>query len=167
MFNNPLIPQNNDASKEDPKEEINFKRPDFIVIDDRQEYPYGDQEKQFDPHADSRMASRSLQNTPFSFRFLCLLGVIFCFVFGSGLLISACLLTCIALLSLLQNKELNRVVKSLWKLAANTAVAAIGFMLGIISPTLGVGLLIVYFSLSTNHMTGKRLIKNLFKGFWS
>jgi hypothetical protein len=59
-------------------------------------------------------------------------------------------MTCLATFSLFLNPNLNKGMRHFWKLFANTLVAGFGFTLGMISPTLGLGLLAIYFSLAGN-----------------
>ncbi|CUI16994.1 conserved putative membrane protein [Candidatus Protochlamydia naegleriophila] len=150
------------------QEEITYKRPEFIVIDDRPTNPYG-YKKQTRYNSSGEQAGNEdhsqVQQGPFSLRFLCLLGVIFCFIFGIGLFFIASLSTVAAVVFLLQNGELNRGVRALWKLFSNVIVVGAGCMIGLISPTIGIGLMAVYFSLSGRLSSSdglKRAVKRWF-----
>jgi hypothetical protein len=133
------------------KEKPQFKRPEFILIDDRcgesQYTHFGADSSRKPNHSFQAEKECKSSKGPLSLRFICLLGLIFCFVFGLGMLIWSIALTFLATISLFQNRGLNQGLQSLWKICANTFIAGFGFMLGLMSPTLGLGLLALYFSL--------------------
>ncbi len=155
MSNTPLFPQEEDFSHQggDTEEEKpQFKRPEFILIDDRPgkiQYTHFESDSSNKPNGSSQAKKEQTKSSkgPVSLRFICLLGLIFCFVFGLGMLLWSIALTVLATLSLFQNRGLNQGLRSFWKIVINTFVAGFGFMLGLISPTLGLGLLALYFSL--------------------
>jgi hypothetical protein len=162
-----------DKNPPDPKdssEKIIYKTPEFVLIDDREKEANGHQKQtHYDANGnptDYSKTSASQSQGPFSLRFLCFLGFVFCTVFGLGLLLIATLATLMSLVFLLQNKELNRSVLSLWKLYVNVVVAGVGCFIGLFSPAIGIGLIAVYFSFSSEQFSSdvlKTIIKRFFK----
>ena len=100
-----------------------------------------------------------------SLRFICLLGFIFCAIFGIGMFLGAIVMTFLSVISLFQNANQNQVMWKLWKYFINTVVASFGFMLGMISPTLGFGLLAIYFSLASQLADDDILLKVIRRSF--
>jgi hypothetical protein len=135
-------------------EKTQYKRPEFILIDDRagkSQYTYFGPDSSRKPDETFQFEKEEAftsKNGLMPLRFLCLLGFIFCLVFGFGILIWTIALTCLATLSLFQNKNLNQGMKSFWKICINTMIAGFGFALGLLNPTLGLGLIALYFSIS-------------------
>lgn len=145
-----------------------YKRPEFILIDDRQEKPdsshLGSQSSQDKYGFPYEKSEASLQNS-FSLRFVCLLGLIFCLIFGVGIFIWSLALTCLATLALFQNHSLNHGMLSFWKLCSHTLIAGLGFGLGAINPALGLGLIALYFSLTNQLIEDSFLHKILKRSF--
>lgn len=159
---------NEENRPSDQEEKITYKRPEFIVIDDRSSNPYGYQ-KQTHYNSSGEQTKNDehsqVQQSPFSLRFICLLGIIFCLIFGIGLFFIASLSTIVAIVFLLQNGELNRGVRALWKLFSNVIVVGTGCVIGLISPAIGIGLMALYFSLSGERAGSdglKRAVKRWF-----
>lgn len=173
MSNVPLFPKEEGSSSNQGQireEKPQFKCPEYILIDDRR----GKSQHTYFGADSSRKPNDSFQNGkeearsskgPISLRFVCLLGLIFCLVFGFGILLWSIALTCLATLSLFQNQGLNQGVRSFWKIFANTFIAGFGFTLGLISPTLGLGLLALYFSLAGNLVEDDILRKVIRRSF--
>lgn len=140
MSNDSLFPE---------EEKSQLKQPEFTLIDEREgETQY----TRFGVDA-SRLSHESTQTEQsqapqgnVSLRFICLLGFIFCLIFGLGILVWSIVLTVLATLSFFQNRELNKGAHSFWKIFMHTAIAGFGFTLGMLSPTLGLGLIALYFS---------------------
>jgi hypothetical protein len=156
MSNTPPFPQEEGTSSSQGHSgegQSHFKRPEFILIDERQEesqYTHFGSDSTRTPCATfkpEKEENLSPTHTT-SLRFICLLGLIFCMIFGTGILIGTIVLTLIAMLSLFQNENVNQGLRASWKIYTNTAIASFGFALGLISPTLGLGLLALYFSIS-------------------
>ncbi|WP_068467833.1 hypothetical protein [Candidatus Protochlamydia phocaeensis] len=169
MSNSPLIPQENDPFKkgkghQDRQEEIHYKRPDFIIIDDTQEYLRGSSNNSsfgYEQKQKGEFKTRVQQN-PFSLRLLCFLGGIFCLIVGLGMLVFSVVLTLLALLLLFQHKKLNQVVFSFWKLYTNIVIAGLACIIGILNPAWGIGLLVLYFALSGEGI-GSGLLSKIIK----
>lgn len=167
MSNASLFPKEEGTSQNsDHADEVQFKRPEFVLIDDRQ----GKGQYTHFGSDDNEQAERkkSASKEPISLRFICLLGFIFCLIFGLGMLLWSIVMTTLATLSLFQNKKFNQGMKSFWKIFANTAIAGFGFTLGLINPTLGLGLVALYFSISGDLVGDdflRKVIKSAFKQF--
>lgn len=142
-----------------------FKRPEFILIDDR---PMKSQQAHFGadstgkPEEPFTRKKADSSKGPVSLRFICLLGFIFCLVFGLGMLLWSIAMTTLAVFSLFRNKKFNQSMRSFWKIFTNTAIAGFGFTLGMISPTLGLGLLALYFSIAGD-LVGDDLLRRVIK----
>jgi hypothetical protein len=161
-------PSSNQGHIKEGKPQV--RRPEFILIDDRhgeRKYTHFGSESvdaaqhSFKTEAEEKQAAKG----PFSLRFICLLGFIFCLVFGMGMLLWSVVMTCLATFSLFLNPNINRSMRHFWKLLANTFVAGFGFTLGMISPTLGLGLLAIYFSLAGNLVEDDLLRKVIRRSF--
>lgn len=143
---------------QEPQEEeskLVYKRPDFILIDERGEkkkYSYfgADPSQPSQGPFESEQSAKKAAKGSHSLRFICFLGLIFCLIFGCGMLIWSTLMTGLAIVTLFQNPALNRSMLNFWKIFFNTSIAAIGFTLGVMSPTLGLSLLALYFTFSGN-----------------
>lgn len=156
------------------EEKPQFKRPEFILIDESsgksQQTYFGldslrKPQSSFEAEGENGNG-QSAKKGPASLRFICLLGFIFCFIFGLGMLLWSIVMTCLATVSLFQNKGLNQGMRSFWKIWINTAIAGFGFTLGMISPTLGLGLLALYFSLASN-LVGDDLLRKVIRSSFS
>jgi hypothetical protein len=151
------------SNQNDSKENIVYKKPEFILIDDRKG---GQSQTHYDSEGNPTNDTESFTSQrPFPLRFLCFLGVVFCLVFGLGLLVIASLATLGALVFLLQNQELNQSVATLWKLYVNVVIAGLGCVIGVFNPAIGIGLMAVYFSLSGEHSSSD-FLKNILKRFF-
>lgn len=132
------------------KEEANgveYKTPSFLLIDDReggtrQTYYGSDGLGQPQEAVESEGEKSSI-----SLRFLCFLGLIACVVFGLLIFIGAIALSVLALGSFFRNSQLNQGVCNLWMLCLHSIVSSVGFLIGIVSPTIGLGLVVFYFSI--------------------
>lgn len=168
MPNVPIFPQEDGASSDhhplEKGEETPFKRPEFIIIDPRQ----GKNQSTSTDSDQSQKEEPQSSKSPISLRFLCVLGLIFCLIFGLGILIWSIALTFLAALSLFRNQNLNQGVRSFWKLYTNTVITGLGFALGIISPTIGLGLIVLYFSVTGEIIENSilhKVIKRSFNNF--
>lgn len=119
--------------------------PSCIIVDERSNGAQDQAEK-----------TETQAKSPFSLRFLCFLGLIFCSIFGLGMILMSALTTVLAVAFLFRKPSLNQAMGHFWKLATHTTVAGLGFVLGLISPTLGLGLIALYFSI-----TGQAIENNL------
>lgn len=166
----PPFPQEGKASPQSDhgEKQPQFKRPEFILIDERNGNslythfrPETSQTVQDSPHQSKEQSSKG----PISLRFVCLLGFIFCLVFGVGMVVLSFVLAVLTILSLFQNRQLIKQMAGFLKIAINTLVAGFGFTLGMISPTLGLGLLAIYFSLASNLVEDNLLRKIIRRSF--
>jgi hypothetical protein len=157
MSQAPLFPREDGLSSDSHssrEEESHFKRPEFVLIDDREEknrqtYFGADSSQQDAFGREEHRASKD----PLSLRFICLLGFA---------------MTLFATLSLFQNRALNQSMQSFWKICLHTIIAGFGFILGILSPTLGLGLIALYFSLAGRLVKDdllRKVIKRSFRHF--
>lgn len=142
-----------------------YKQPDEIIVDEgtdvhlhsqndesaRQESPYDDQ--------------IGGQKAPISLRFICFLGLIFCVIFGIGMLFFSLLSSLFVLFTLFQSIRLNSACYNFWKLYVNAVVAGVGFLLGIIVPPIGLGFLLLYFSMIGETLDSGILSKIFKKSF--
>lgn len=130
--------------------------PDAIEVDDGQNF------NKFDGEAAGQTSARSWvkNRNPLVLRLLCLAGFGCCLIFSLGVLLAIGLLGCIALLFLLRNRELNQLLFAYLKLLANTIVAAAGCLIGIVSPTIGFTLLLIYFSINDPRKLFSSIFKN-------
>jgi hypothetical protein len=149
-----------------------FKRPKFILIDDREgqesQYIPFDSASSQEPDNSSQHEKEELKSSsksPVSLRFLCVLGLIFCLVFGLGIFLWSIALSFLAAISLFKNQNLNQGVRSFWKLYMHTVIAGFGFALGILSPTIGLGLIVLYFSVTGEVIENNFLHKIIKRSF--
>ncbi len=168
----PREEENSSGKNQIEEDKAHYKRPEFVLIDDRQgqsQYTYFGADSSRRPDFMKTEGGESLNKKgPMSLRFVCLLGFIFCLVFGLGIFIWSIVMTLLATLSLFQNPNLNRGVRSFWKIYMNTVIAGLGFTLGMLSPTLGLGLIALYFSLASDLMDDdllRKVIRRSFNGF--
>lgn len=172
MSDSPYFPREEGISShsDQPEEEKpQFKRPEFILIDPRSgknQYSYFDSNSSRKSHEEFQKEEKQASKGPISLRFICLLGFIFCLVFGIGMLLWSIALTFLATISLFQNRGLNRGMRSFWKICINTLIAGFGFTLGMLSPTLGLGLLALYFSLASD-LVGDDLLRRVIRRSFS
>jgi len=157
-----------DHNQNERKSELN--NPEFLLIDDRNGeekivYFNGDSSKYSQGSFQERKETKQAAKNPFSLRFICLLGLIFCLIFGFGMLVGSIVMTFLAIFSLFQNKNLNQRMRNFWKFFINASIAGFGFTLGLISPTLGLGLLAIYFSLAGNLVEDDLLRKVIRRSF--
>lgn len=155
----------NENHPDEQKGEILY--PEFELIDDR-----SGEEKHTRFNVDSSQNSQDSRDNgqkkpsgPLSLRFICFLGFIFCLIFGLGMLVWSVVMTGLATLSLFQNTNLNTGTRHFWKIFVNTCIAGFGFVLGLISPTLGLGVLAIYFSLKGNFVEDDLLRKVIRRSF--
>lgn len=159
MSKDPFFPQDEEAASQvfSESEKSEFRRPDLIIVDNQQEK----QGNQGHGASFEEQQAQAVPQSSISLRFFCILGLIFCVVFGLGIFFWALILTFLTLVTFLQNHQLNRSVRTFWTLCLNTLIAGLGFVIGIISPTIGLGLLILYFSWTgevvDNHLLRKIL----------
>lgn len=157
----PLYPQDNEEfyEPEEGEEKPQFVTPPVIVLDDKL-----DQEPDFAEATEEKQETKS----PFSLRFLCFLGLIFCTIFGLGMTLLSLLSTIISIFTLFRNKGLNQATLTNWKLAGHTLVAWFSFVIGLISPAFGLSLIALYFSITGQVTSDNALhsfIKHTFKNF--
>lgn len=149
----PLYPQDDGVvyHSEDivqEEEKPHYIEPQYIIIDDR--------------HQNKQDTGSQEQKGPLSLRFLCVLGLIFCSIFGLGMLLMSLFSTLMATCYLFRNANLNKSMLHFWKLSTHTLVAGFGFVLGLISPTVGLGLIALYFSV-TGEVVDNSLLHSIIK----
>ena len=135
------------------EEKPHYIEPQYIIIDDRF--------KQKESNSSSETGSQE-QKGPLSLRFLCVLGLIFCSIFGLGMFLMSLFATVMSACYLFRNVNLNKSMLHFWKLSTHTLIAGFGFVLGLISPTLGLGLIALYFSV-TGEVIDNSLLHSIIK----
>lgn len=147
----------------DPKEDQSeYRLPDEILIDPPEVTRHTRKPGSFEnPEFDGNKAISS----PFSLRFLSFLGLLFCSIYGAGMLFFALLTSLFSAVTLFQNSAVNRECLKYWRHAFNTLIAGAGFLLGIILPPLGLGFLLIYFSLKGEKMDTDILGKIIRRSF--
>jgi hypothetical protein len=139
-----------------------YKRAEVIIIDDRIDQQEGDDRSAFSDE-EGRAAGSDQKQSSLSLRYTCMLGLVFCSIFGFGMLLLSILMTMIATISLFQNKELNATAGRFWSLVGNTAVAGFGFILGLINPRFGLSLVLLYFSMSDEQSIDDDILSQIFR----
>lgn len=125
-----------------------YIQPQYVIIDDR-----------FNKEQESSGGQKG--KSQLSPRFLCFLGLIFCSIFGVGMIVMSFLSTLISTCYLFRNAHLNETMCHFWKLSAHTLVASLGCILGLLLPTIGLGFIIFYFSV-TGEINDKSLLHSFF-----
>lgn len=139
-----------------------FKRAEVILIDDEFEQSENGEQPRFSNDEEPTPHSEQGQST-LSLRYTCLLGLVFCAIFGFGMLLLSLLMTILSAGTLFQNKELNATARRFWSLVGNTAVAGFGFTLGLISPRLGLSLVLLYFSMADTQTIDGDILSKIFR----
>lgn len=150
-------------SKDSLKDELTFKRPAFIILDREEENQEQMPQSEFYREEEKQPSN----SNSFSVRFLSLLGLIFCLIFGVGITALSLISTFTSTFYLFRNKDLNREVLHLWKLTSYTLIAGLGCILGLISPSIGLSLMAIYFSFSNKTGSDSFLHKILRQTFKS
>jgi len=157
----------NPASDDTAQPEMEIKRPEFVLIDDRNgktSYTYFDADAKPTSHETRQSEEPGPQGkkTGISLRFACFLGLLFCLIFGVGILFLSIILTLLAVFSLFMNKELNADLINYWKLFFSTLTSAICFSIGMVIPPLGLFLLGIFFAYASKDSALSRFIKKNF-----
>lgn len=157
----------NEAKSSQNPEQPQYKRPEFILIDDREEksrYSYFNPhspEPQSFSHTEEQERDYSRLRGAISLRILFFLGIILCVIVGFGILIGSVVVTFLAACSLFKNPSLNQGVRHFWKIYMHAVMTGLGCALGVISPTLGLSSIILYFSLSVGK--GDHFLNKIFQ----
>lgn len=133
--------------------------PEVIVIDNLENY---EDPSKFN-FEDLKRISKS--KNFHSIRILCFIAMICCSLFALGVIAYMGFLLLLAAICLFQNPSINQLFYSFSKLFINSLVFSIGFALAILSPTLGIGFLILYFSLKGEKKDRDLLKKTLNRFF--
>lgn len=141
-----------------------YKQPDEIIIEDSASVNLHSQE---DSRKQESFQSDQFkqQKTPISLRFICFLGLVFCIIFGLGMLFFSLISSLFVLITIFQSKKINSACYHFWKLYVNAVVAGVGFILGLIVPPIGLGFLLLYFSMIGETLDSNILTKILKKSF--
>lgn len=142
---------------ESDKKETKAKMPDFILMDDTQDYLH-DRQSHINPSKES-LKYHSL-NSSFSLRMLCLVGMILSFLVAMGMLLLTLIVFVFAAILLFQHQQLNQTLRHYWNFYINASVTALGLGIATITPPTGLGLLLIYFSFkgqTSNH----RFVRNI------
>lgn len=148
--------------KEQSKDASEYKLPDQIIVGEEiysanKEEDFSHRNEQEEPsHADS---------PPKSLRVLCFLGLIFCCIYSVGVFLLALIASGFAILAFLQSSNLNKMARKYWKSLVNTLIAGFGFALGLLFPPIGLGFLVIYFSLKGEKLDTDILSKIIKRSF--
>lgn len=126
-------------------EKNEFKKPEFIIIDETKDYVYGSSRGWAGPE-EEELLTKKVKN-PFSLRLLCVVGLVITLVFAGGLISYLALLSLFATLCLFRNKSINLALANIWRFFTYALVVAVSLVLAIFSPTLGFTLLVLYFTM--------------------
>lgn len=134
------------------------KMPDFIIMNDTQEFLHGTHSKS---SSETPFRLPSIQNS-FSLRLFCFFGTLLSFLVAIGMLIATVCVFLLAALLLFQHRVLNQYLSNFWSFYINSSVVALGLAIACLSPMLGLGLLLIYFSFKTDSVDGS-LLKKIFR----
>lgn len=145
------------SSDEDNFESRQSKKPEFIIIEDSQEFVHGAKKSRMKAdfedaqfhHSTIKLDTGSLKHALIMRCVSLFFGgvAIFC-ALVSLLLTALCLISATA--SFFQNSNVNRLVLSCWAMVKVFLVCLAGSFLGIFSPALGMGLVVLYFSMKAD-----------------
>lgn len=141
------------------REETEYKHPDMIIIDGEQENVSQDS---FQEKDDPRKRKFSMNQRILSPRLFSCLGFLFSFLFGLLILMGSLPSLFFAALFLFRSQALNQVVKKLWMLSSNAFIVSMGFLLAILSPPLGFGLILLYLSWHAGHDRFTQTVRRFF-----
>jgi hypothetical protein len=163
------IPKNDDDSSKNRdsfdrrSKEPKGKMPDFIILDDTHDYIHGNYRKSnsSQKRQQPRRPNKLVQNR-FLLRLFCLLGMMLSFLVAIGMLIWTTLVFIVAALLFFKNQVLNQSLTRFWNFYIHSSVVALTLGIATISPTLGIGLLVVYFSMQSEGID-THFVKNVLK----
>jgi len=148
------------TENESAKEKV--KRPEFIIIDNTQEYIHGSHEEFRIP--EEELLTPETSRNPIAIRILCLVGLFFGALFGIGIFVGAVVSVLYAALLLFRNHTANDRAVRFCTLSRHALVIVVGLIIAIFSPTLGFALLLLYFSMkgtSRDREVLKRTLKKV------
>lgn len=148
------------TENESAKEKV--KRPEFIILDDTQEFIRGGHQQYRIP--EEELLTQEPSRSPLAIRILCLVGLFFSVLVAAGLLVGAIVSVLVATVCLFMNHTANDRVVRFWTLFRHAVVIIVGLLIALFSPTLGFGLLILYFSMkgtSRDREVLKRALKKV------
>jgi hypothetical protein len=160
----------NQKPEETPKNaEKEIKRPEFIIIDDTTEYLHGprfkSKEKQGVQAYQAFLEGKSW--TFFLFlRIFSLFAALLCFMWMAGSFGLLVFFMALHTLLLFQSQTLNSLCIRFWEVLKLTTISMGGLVLSIFSPSLGFGLLILYFSMRNSEI-GNELLKKMTKDIFN
>lgn len=164
MTNLPANPQEDSSKKSE--EDLKIKRPEFIILDDTQDYLRRQQRttNARPPLEEESFRTVPIMANPLVLRVVCFLGMIASLLVTVGMFIWVVFFFLIALLLFFQVRSVNDILYRTWRIYTNAFAAAIGFALAAISPVLGIGFLVIYFSLrkESANQNVLQILKNLF-----
>ncbi|MBA3721776.1 MAG: hypothetical protein H0W88_05185 [Parachlamydiaceae bacterium] len=154
-------------SSEDQKESIDSKihHPEVILIDSTNEHIYGpnpsfDEAKQ----EEDELWHMQKKHYPMWIRFFCLFSLFISLIFLAIVSLYVVVILFFVVLTFFQNEEIIEKIKSGWLLFKNCLVVTLALTIGLFSPTLGIGLIIVYFSMKGDEKD-KLFLKRILKKF--
>jgi hypothetical protein len=135
------------------------KLPEFIFIDEGEE-------KQELPHRKSSFPYEEISRLkgvkyPFFLRMFSLFASILALLWAWGALLCTLGLGAVALITVGQWKEVNELIPIYWKVLKRAMVFFIGCLVGVFSPTLGFGFVLLYFMLRGETMNRNSMFEKI------
>lgn len=133
-----------------------YKKPEFIIVEDTREYLQGDGKHQetFEEFFKSQPEPQPKQLSSTLFFRLCSgMSAFICFWVMVVSFISAAVVLVPAALLFFQVDKMNLMFLRLWKLFKVFLTCTLGFILGVFNPSLGIGFIMLYFSLKSEAMS--------------
>lgn len=136
------------------------KKPEFIIIDSTKDYidsSWESWESKEEPEVEF-----TPQRKPLSLRFFCFLGLVLSLLMALFLLSALLVVFCLSAVCLFKNVYFNQFSSLFWSSFTNSIVFALGFAIAIFSTALGLGLIMLHFSLLKNDRNRNN---DIFKAF--
>lgn len=165
MINEPKKPEPSKDENGNPKI---VKKPEFIILEDSRDYVQDRQNSRQKANVEESFEPPEMRFPivhPITLRLLCLLGMFISVLVVIGMFIWVVVFFALATLLFFQVQAVNQILYQTWRVYTNASAAMIGFALAVISPALGIGFLVIYFSLkrvSADQNLLKQILKNLF-----
>jgi hypothetical protein len=172
MPNSSRFPLNGESSLQNSfktkEEKPHYEYPEVIVIDDRSSHSSSSGPSETsNPSFKDQKSELPTMSSMFTLRIICAVGAVICLFLGIALLIASFVSLALATVFLFRHLTLNHTAHRLWKLSAHLIVSSMGFIIGIIHPLLGIGLMTIYFSFigsSPDFDFSKSFIHRSFRG---
>lgn len=131
------------------------KKPEFIIIEDTRAYLEGGRkEESFEEFLEEQpKAPEKPVSHTFFLRLISFISANICFWLAFLQLIMAAVMLVIAGVLLFQVDSMNQSFLGFWKMFKTFFVCLIGFLIGMFNPALGLGMIMLYFSLKTDSLS--------------